>query len=42
MCEKPFDLLIHLGVSNTSIGGTLPSCIVNKVHQLEILSLIHI
>lgn len=35
-CPAPFTALIHLGVSNTSVGGTLPACIVNTVHQLEI------
>lgn len=35
-CTAPFKNLIHLGLSNTSVGGTLPACIVNNVHQLEI------
>lgn len=35
-CQAPFNGLIHLGLSNTSIGGELPGCIVNVVHQLEI------
>jgi hypothetical protein len=35
-CTAPFTSLIHLGVSNTSVGGALPACIVNSVHQLEI------
>lgn len=35
-CTAPFKDLIHLGLSNTSVGGKLPACIVNNVHQLEI------
>ena len=35
-CPAPFDNLEHLGLSYTGVGGPLPECLVNTVHQLEI------
>lgn len=35
-CPPPFNLLIHLGLSDTGVGGSVPECLLQTIHQLEI------
>jgi hypothetical protein len=35
-CPAPFNNLVHLGLSFTNVGGELPACLVQSVHELEI------
>lgn len=35
-CPTPFNKLVHLDLSNTSVGGELPQCIIDSVQELNI------
>jgi hypothetical protein len=35
-CPPPLDNLEHLSIASTQVGGTIPACLLNTVHQLEI------